>query len=243
MLSTRISSASTSMSKRAPTSDAVPVRRASQPSTPSRASATVARPTRATSRGPLNDRPSESATNAVTPPMRAPRASVTWSAGRRRLRSDRASARPSRTRIAASQAVPASQPRAPSPTVTASPTSTISASPRPGSKRARTDSTSSPYLGGIHRPTADLSRAFTGRTTRPLAEEVVGAMAVSARAFWLRAPGEGEIRPVDLAEPGPGEVLVRTLFSGHQPRDRGAGLPRWGSCGPAADHARAVPGG
>ncbi len=39
-------------------------------------------------------------------------------------------------------------------------------------------------------------------------------MAVSARAFWLRAPGEGEIRPVDLAEPGPGEVLVRTLFSG-----------------------------
>jgi len=35
-----------------------------------------------------------------------------------------------------------------------------------------------------------------------------------AHAFWLRRPGEGEIRPVELAPPGPGEVLVRTLFSG-----------------------------
>lgn len=35
-----------------------------------------------------------------------------------------------------------------------------------------------------------------------------------ARAFWLRRPGEGEIRSVTLAEPGPGEVRVRTLFSG-----------------------------
>jgi threonine dehydrogenase-like Zn-dependent dehydrogenase len=35
-----------------------------------------------------------------------------------------------------------------------------------------------------------------------------------ARAFWLREPGAGEIRPIRLAEPGPGEVLVRTLFTG-----------------------------
>ncbi|MGC4956233.1 zinc-dependent alcohol dehydrogenase [Actinomadura citrea] len=35
-----------------------------------------------------------------------------------------------------------------------------------------------------------------------------------ARAFWIRSPGEGEIRDVVLPEPGPGEVLVRTLFSG-----------------------------
>ncbi|MET0415067.1 MAG: zinc-binding alcohol dehydrogenase [Actinoplanes sp.] len=34
-----------------------------------------------------------------------------------------------------------------------------------------------------------------------------------ASAFWLAAPGQGEIRPVRLAEPGPGEVLVRTLHS------------------------------
>ena len=34
------------------------------------------------------------------------------------------------------------------------------------------------------------------------------------RAFWVRAPGEGELRPVVLPEPGPGDVVVRTLFSG-----------------------------
>ena len=35
-----------------------------------------------------------------------------------------------------------------------------------------------------------------------------------AFAFWLREPGVGEIRTVALPEPGPGEVLVRTLYSG-----------------------------
>jgi NADPH:quinone reductase-like Zn-dependent oxidoreductase len=35
-----------------------------------------------------------------------------------------------------------------------------------------------------------------------------------AQAFWLRAPGIGEIRPVTLAEPGPDEVMVRTSRSG-----------------------------
>jgi len=35
-----------------------------------------------------------------------------------------------------------------------------------------------------------------------------------AQAFWLRAPGVGEIRPVTLPEPGRDEVLVRTLRSG-----------------------------
>ena len=35
-----------------------------------------------------------------------------------------------------------------------------------------------------------------------------------AQAFWLREPGSGEIRPVSLPEPGPGEVLVRALHSG-----------------------------
>ena len=33
------------------------------------------------------------------------------------------------------------------------------------------------------------------------------------RAFWLRAPGYGEIRPVELPEPGPGDVVVRTVRS------------------------------
>jgi len=35
----------------------------------------------------------------------------------------------------------------------------------------------------------------------------------TARAFWLRSPGEGEIRSVSLPEPGPGEVRVRTRYS------------------------------
>ena len=34
------------------------------------------------------------------------------------------------------------------------------------------------------------------------------------KAFWLRAPGHGEIRAVDLPEPGPSDVVVRTLRSG-----------------------------
>jgi threonine dehydrogenase-like Zn-dependent dehydrogenase len=35
-----------------------------------------------------------------------------------------------------------------------------------------------------------------------------------ARAFWLGKPGVGEIRPVPLPEPGPYDVVVRTLCSG-----------------------------
>jgi threonine dehydrogenase-like Zn-dependent dehydrogenase len=34
------------------------------------------------------------------------------------------------------------------------------------------------------------------------------------QAFWLRSPGAGEIRPAPLPEPGPGDVLVRTRYSG-----------------------------
>ncbi|MFF7329891.1 zinc-binding alcohol dehydrogenase [Streptomyces sp. NPDC008150] len=36
----------------------------------------------------------------------------------------------------------------------------------------------------------------------------------SARAFWLRSPGHGEIRDVTLPEPSRDEVVVRTLWSG-----------------------------
>ena len=35
-----------------------------------------------------------------------------------------------------------------------------------------------------------------------------------AHAFWMRAPGVGEIRPVTLPAPGEGDVMVRTLRSG-----------------------------
>jgi threonine dehydrogenase-like Zn-dependent dehydrogenase len=39
-------------------------------------------------------------------------------------------------------------------------------------------------------------------------------MSVQARAFWIVEPGRGEIREEPLPEPGPGEVRIRTLFSG-----------------------------
>ncbi|MEU4446442.1 zinc-binding alcohol dehydrogenase [Actinosynnema sp. NPDC050801] len=35
-----------------------------------------------------------------------------------------------------------------------------------------------------------------------------------ARALWFTSAGKSEIREVELAEPGPGDVLVRTLYSG-----------------------------
>ena len=38
-------------------------------------------------------------------------------------------------------------------------------------------------------------------------------MTRTARAFWLREPGAGEIRPVEVRRPGAGEVRVRTLRS------------------------------
>jgi threonine dehydrogenase-like Zn-dependent dehydrogenase len=37
---------------------------------------------------------------------------------------------------------------------------------------------------------------------------------VEALAYWLREPGVGELRPVRLPEPGPDDVLVRTLRTG-----------------------------
>jgi threonine dehydrogenase-like Zn-dependent dehydrogenase len=40
------------------------------------------------------------------------------------------------------------------------------------------------------------------------------AQARTARAFWLRNPGQGEIRSTLLPEPGPDDVLVRTVHTG-----------------------------
>jgi threonine dehydrogenase-like Zn-dependent dehydrogenase len=46
-----------------------------------------------------------------------------------------------------------------------------------------------------------------------IASTTVGGGAI-ARAFWLRTPGVGEIRPMTLPEPGPDDVVVRTVRSG-----------------------------
>src|SRR6478672_2072288 len=39
------------------------------------------------------------------------------------------------------------------------------------------------------------------------------SVAAPARAFWLRAPGKGEICEAAVPEPGPGDVRVRTVRS------------------------------
>jgi 2-desacetyl-2-hydroxyethyl bacteriochlorophyllide A dehydrogenase len=39
-------------------------------------------------------------------------------------------------------------------------------------------------------------------------------MTREARAFWLRSPGQGEIRSATLPDPGSDEVLVRTRYTG-----------------------------
>src|SRR4051812_49109138 len=41
-----------------------------------------------------------------------------------------------------------------------------------------------------------------------------GSAPMTARAFWLVAPGRGEIRNVSLPDPGPDDVVVRTVASG-----------------------------
>src|SRR3954470_10441291 len=48
-----------------------------------------------------------------------------------------------------------------------------------------------------------------GGVIRPMADHQG-----TAHAFWLRAPGHGEIRPVTLPEPRGGDVVVRALRSG-----------------------------
>jgi NADPH:quinone reductase-like Zn-dependent oxidoreductase len=58
------------------------------------------------------------------------------------------------------------------------------------------------YEGGsasVHESTPDVEGADVSRT---------------ARSYWLREPGSGEIRSADLPGPGDGEVLVRSLVSG-----------------------------
>ena len=39
-------------------------------------------------------------------------------------------------------------------------------------------------------------------------------MSHTTQAFWLRAPGAGEVRAVELPPAAPGDVVVRTLYSG-----------------------------
>jgi threonine dehydrogenase-like Zn-dependent dehydrogenase len=64
-----------------------------------------------------------------------------------------------------------------------------------------------PSVGGDRefRQSADARSRVTLRISTVMKE---------AEAFWLREPGCGEIRAVDLPDPAPGDVVVRTLRSG-----------------------------
>src|SRR5260370_42623525 len=46
------------------------------------------------------------------------------------------------------------------------------------------------------------------------APELAGMAADDARAFWILAPGTGEIRIETLDAPAPDDVVVRALYSG-----------------------------
>jgi threonine dehydrogenase-like Zn-dependent dehydrogenase len=60
----------------------------------------------------------------------------------------------------------------------------------------------------------DANGPVPGDAVGPVPGDAISPVPGGARAFWLRSPGEGEIRPVALSAPGADEVLVRTLYSG-----------------------------
>src|SRR5262249_25493927 len=77
-------------------------------------------------------------------------------------------------------------------------------SPPPHAKIARSRGRIAVPLGASH-PDMPRERSVKTPDRRP---------AVEARALWYVAPGEAELRPCSERHPGPGEVLVRTLYSG-----------------------------
>jgi NADPH:quinone reductase-like Zn-dependent oxidoreductase len=60
-------------------------------------------------------------------------------------------------------------------------------------------------------------------------------MTLDARAFWIAAPGRGEIRPDPLPSPSAGDVVVRALYSGVS---RGTEALVFNGRVPASEHQR-----
>ena len=84
-------------------------------------------------------------------------------------------------------------------------------------------------------------RSTSGRSVRPSGTGFIPMR--EARAFWVTAPGRGEIRAQPLPPPRPGEVLVRTRRERDQPGQRKPGVPRRGAGERMAADALPVPGG
>src|SRR3954447_3029985 len=208
-LSTSTRKASTSMSKRAPSADTVRVRRATCPSTPSSASATEARTTSVTTGvPPLANR---SATSAATPPTSTARASVTKSAGPSSVEPALRAAPASSVHRPTAYPVPASQPSGPRSTAAASTASSTSCAAAPAASCRSTRS----RIGVVEvRNTSGPRMRWDGGSPESVEDDVRHTPSEVACAFWLRAPGQGEIRSVELAAPGPDDVVVQTLFSG-----------------------------
>jgi threonine dehydrogenase-like Zn-dependent dehydrogenase len=61
---------------------------------------------------------------------------------------------------------------------------------------------------------APKAKSFVAMPDQEACDRPMKEPALEAHAFWLRAPGHGEIRPITLPAPGPEDVLVRTLRSG-----------------------------
>jgi NADPH:quinone reductase-like Zn-dependent oxidoreductase len=87
--------------------------------------------------------------------------------------------------------------------------------------RTGPDKEVTPFSWGIRGapPPVSLASILVGEACKHVrdAPGVVSSMVDdqgTAHAFWLRAPGCGEIRPVALRTPGRGDVLVRTVRSG-----------------------------
>ena len=111
------------MSKRAPSGDTVAVRRATQPSTASRTSATIVS---ATSRGTGIEPVSESTVSAAIPPASVARVRVTPSAGPSPEAAERARPRRSAAQVTTPHVTPTTQAGMLSPTDPASATSSTS---------------------------------------------------------------------------------------------------------------------
>src|SRR5690242_6075070 len=203
MLRTRMRKASASPSMRAPSGVAVPVRRATCPSTASRASATLDRVTSA-----VIDtvRLNESATRPVTPAISTSRVRVTQSAGCSAgwsLRPRAATSSPGAAAPVASPAIQAARPRPavtdPTPSRTA-----VAAAPRTAASQVG-GSTPLPAIlivGGAP-SSAGLSAGLMARTAPPLPRQLpsslVGTTGARSRRFTVPAASPlGRGRPIEL---------------------------------------------
>src|SRR5689334_17169534 len=203
--------ASTSPSKRAPSSLSVPVRLASHPSIKSSASATAASATStATGVSPTK----ESATRPATPTASVARARVTHDAGPSRSAASRPRPYASATAMTRAQAVPARRPAAPSPAVSASRPSSTSWATNPLAGAARLTRI---VFDVVVTRRGKVSRTFGGPYARGpgAVRQDAPTMALEAGTAMRqddRAPFDRALRRARAAAYPPGEFVGQESF-------------------------------